>query len=117
MIQVHLNDLHFHAFHGIQPEEKILGNEYIVNVTVGFHEAADVIYSINDTVNYADLYNIIHERMSAPTPLLETVIMEIGNEIHREFPELCSIDISIKKLHPPVEGIIGNAGVTWHREF
>ncbi|HVZ98622.1 MAG TPA: dihydroneopterin aldolase [Chitinophagaceae bacterium] len=117
MIQVHLHDLHFHAFHGIHPEEKILGNEYIVNVTAELHEAADVIHSIDDTVDYADLYNIVLERMNVPAPLLETVIMEIGNEIHREFPELRSINISIKKLQPPIEGITGSAGVTWQKEF
>ncbi len=117
MIQVHLHDLHFHAFHGIHPEEKILGNEYIINISAGFHEVSEVIHSIADTINYADIYNIILERMNVPTPLLETVIMEIGNEIHREFPELRSINISIKKLHPPIEGIIGSAGVTWQKDF
>ena len=117
MISVHLHDLHFHSFHGIHAEEKILGNDYVVNLSAAFPEAFEVIYSIHDTVNYADLYNIIRERMNMPTPLLETVIMEIGDEIHREFPELRSINISIKKLQPPIEGIIGSAGVSWQTEF
>ncbi|MGH2564994.1 MAG: dihydroneopterin aldolase, partial [Ginsengibacter sp.] len=104
MIVVHLHDLHFNAFHGIHEEEKVLGNDYIIDVSVEFHEEEQVIHSINDTINYVDIYNIIRERMSVPTPLLETVVMEIGNEIHNEFPQVRSINIYIKKVHPPIEG-------------
>jgi len=55
--------------------------------------------------------------MSIPTPLLETIVMEIGNQIHAEYPLLKAIQISIKKLHPPIEGIQGAAGVTWEKQF
>ncbi len=117
MITVQLLDLRFHSFHGIHEEEKILGNEYIINASVEFHEDEQIINSIHQTVNYADLYNIIRERMGVPSPLLETILMEIGDEIHREFPQLHSINISIKKMHPPIEGIQGAAGVMWQKEF
>ncbi|HEY5407647.1 MAG TPA: dihydroneopterin aldolase [Ginsengibacter sp.] len=117
MITVQLHDLHFNSFHGIHEEERILGNEYIIDASVEFLEELHVITSINSTVNYTDIYNIIRERMSVPTPLLETVIMEIGNEIHNEFPQVRSINISIKKMHPPIEGIQGIAGVNWQRQF
>lgn len=117
MITVYLKDLHFHSFHGIHEEEKIIGNEYIVNTSVEFHEEPNVIISINDTINYADIYNIIRERMNVATPLLETVVMEIGNEIHHEFPSLKNINISLQKMNPPIEGIQGSAGVSWQRQF
>lgn len=117
MITVQLHQLLFDAFHGIYEEEKILGNEYVVDASVEFQENTSVIHSIHDTVNYTDMYNIIRERMNVPTPLLETVVMDIGNRIHDEFPRLRSIHISIKKLHPPIGGIRGAAGVTWQKQF
>ncbi|MEO9022035.1 MAG: dihydroneopterin aldolase [Ginsengibacter sp.] len=117
MITVHLSDLLFNSFHGIHEEEKILGNDYIVDTSVEFYETSEVISHIHDTVNYVTIYNIIKERMSIPTPLLETVAMEIGNSIHLEFPLLKSIVISIKKMRPPIESIIGNVGVTWEKQF
>ena len=98
MITVHLHNLHFNSFHGI-------------------HEEKNVIRSIHNTINYVDIYNIIKERMSVPTPLLETVVMEIGNEIHNEFPQVRSINITLKKMYPPIEGIQGEAGVNWQRQF
>jgi len=117
MVTVQLHNLLFIAYHGIFEEEKVLGNEYIVDVSMEFHEKEDVISHINDTINYTIVYEIIKKRMSIPTQLLETVVMETGAEIHQEFPYLKSISISIKKLHPPVEGMQGSAAVSWHKEF
>jgi len=117
MVTVQLDHLLFNAFHGIHEEEKVLGNEYLVDASVEFDESAEVISSINDTVNYVAIYQIIKNRMGIPTPLLETVAMEVGKEIEREFPGLRSIRISIKKIHPPIEGMQGTAGVIWDKQF
>lgn len=117
MVTVQLQNLLFNAFHGIHEEEKILGNQYIVNAVVEFHEVTDVILHVNDTVNYAVVYEIIRKRMGIPTLLLETIAMEIGNEIHHQFSDLKSITISINKMHPPIEGMQGAAIVSWHKQF
>jgi dihydroneopterin aldolase len=117
MLTVHLHKLLFNGFHGIHEEERILGNEYEVDCDVEFHENVEVITHIDDTINYVTIHQIIRNRMAIPTPLLETVIMEIGNEIHAQFPLLKSITISIKKLHVPIKGIQGLAGVTWQKHF
>lgn len=117
MITVQLHQLLFHAYHGVHEEEEVLGNEYMVDCSVEFYETAEVITHINDTVNYVHIYDIIKKRMSIPTQLLETIAMEIGNEIIREYKELKVIDITIRKLHPPIEGIRGSVGIAWNRKF
>ena len=117
MITVQLHQLLFHAYHGVHEEEEVLGNDYMVDCSVEFYETAEVITHINDTVNYVLIYDIIKKRMSIPTQLLETIAMEIGNEIIREYKELKVIDITIRKLHPPIEGIRGSVGIAWNRKF
>ena len=117
MVRVELHNLLFRAFHGIHEEERILGNDYSVDATVEFHERDEVIEHINETIDYSVVYEIIKVRMSAPTPLLETIAMRAGNDIHRQFADLKSITISIKKMNPPIEGIQGFAEVCWHKEF
>jgi dihydroneopterin aldolase len=101
----------------VHEEEEVLGNDYMVDCSVEFYETAEVITHINDTVNYVHIYDIIKKRMSIPTQLLETIAMEIGNEIIREYKELKVIDITIRKLHPPIEGIRGSVGIAWNRKF
>ena len=117
MITVQLHQLLFYAYHGVHEEEEVLGNEYMVDCTVEFYENVEVITRINETVNYVHIYGIIKKRMGIPTQLLETVAMEIGNEILREYKDLKRIDISISKLHPPIEGLRGSVGISWHRKF
>lgn len=117
MIKVQLHNLLFNSFHGIHEEEKILGNDYVVNISMEVREETQVITSIHETINYAEIYKIIKMRMAIPTPLLETVIMEAGNSIYQKFPELYSINISIEKMHPPIEGMQGSAIVSWKKDY
>jgi dihydroneopterin aldolase len=55
--------------------------------------------------------------MQIPTPLLETVAMQTGNDIHTHFPELKTISVSIKKINLPVESMQGFVEVSWYKEF
>ncbi len=57
MITIHLHDLLFNAFHGIHEEERRLGNEYVVDASLEFHETIEVITHINETINYVTNYN------------------------------------------------------------
>lgn len=117
MITIHLHNLIFFSFHGVHEEEKILGNEYEVNADVQFHEEHAQIHSLCETINYVDVFEIIKDRMKIPTQLLETVVMEIGNSIYEKYNYVRSINVSLKKKHPPIEKIEGSVGVSWHKEF
>lgn len=117
MITIHLYNLKFFAFHGVHEEEKLLGNEYEVNADVQFHEEHGVINSLSQTINYADIFEIIKIRMNIPSTLLETIVMDIGNSIYTKYNYVRQINISLKKLHPPIKGIQGSVAVTWHKEF
>ena len=117
MITIHLHNLKFYSFHGVHEEETLLGNEYEVNADVQFHEESAGINSLSQTINYADVYDMIKKRMHIPTKLLETVVMDIGNSIHEKYNYVRHINISLKKVHPPIEGIQGSVGVSWHKEF
>ncbi len=93
-----------------------MGNEYVVNADVQFHET-ETPQELSQTLNYVDLFNIVQQRMNIPTPLLETVVMDIGNTIRERYEQVRHISISLKKKFPPVAGLQGSVGVTWHRDF
>ncbi len=117
MITIHLQNLKFYSFHGVLEEEKLSGNDFEVNADIQFHEGETVIHSLSQTINYVDLFEIIKERMQTPSQLLETVVMDIGKKISEKYNSVRSINISLKKMHPPIEGINGSVGVTWHKKF
>jgi dihydroneopterin aldolase len=55
--------------------------------------------------------------MSIPSPLLETIIMDIGNTIKKKYDKVKLISIHLKKIHPPVSGIQGSVAVSWKKEY
>ena len=112
-----LNDLRFYGYHGLYPEEKITGNEFLVDAEVTFQPAADIISEISSTINYAEIYQLIKSMMEIPTPLLETLAMEIAESIHLKFSPITQISIHIRKMHPPMANFQGNVGVRYVRSF
>lgn len=112
-----LNGLRFHAFHGIYPEEQKTGNEFMVDLAVVYLPDTETITDIAHTINYVALYELIYHAMQTPRGLLETLAMEITASIHELYPQVTSVDISIKKMHPPVEGFVGNVGVRYQQKY
>ncbi len=51
--------------------------------------------------------------MAIPTPLLETVIMDIAAQVLDRFALAEEVNISIKKLQPPITNFEGSAGVSY----
>lgn len=113
MLSIHLHQLVFHAFHGLYEEEKILGNEFMVDLTVQHHPAIIPIHAINDTINYVALYELVKKRMEVPVLLLETLATSIAQDILLQFVLAETVNISITKLHPPISEFSGQVGVSF----
>ncbi len=116
MLSIHLNKLKFHSFHGMHEEEKVLGNELELNITV-LVDSNERIVSLKQTVNYVTLYEIIKQRMDTPTPLLETVAQDLADLICSYDSRIKSVDINIKKLNPPIRNFHGQISVSYKKEL
>jgi len=113
---IHLSNLKFFSFHGLHEEERILGKEYEVNVDVSFEEQL-LITRLHQTIDYEKIYRIIKQRMNIPTALLETVAQDLAQKIYNADKRIVTININIKKLHPPIAAFEGNVGVSYKIEF
>lgn len=117
MIKIALHHLKFHAFHGLYKEEKAAGNDFEVNVEVYIDEHTEMITTLEETINYATLYQIVKDRMNTPEPLLETIVMDIAQRAKFQFPQISEINISISKLQLPLLNFQGEANVTYNKRF
>lgn len=113
MLSIHLHNLHFFAHHGIYDEERILGNHFEVNMTVKHSPKRLPVKHLSDTVDYISVYEMVKERMSVPTALLETLATDIAQQVLQRFELAESVFISIRKLHPPVSRMEGSVGVSF----
>ena len=69
---ISLNKLRFHAFHGVMEQERRVGNDFEVSLTVEYpFEKAMESDDLCDTLNYAELYDVIAAEMRQPSDLLE----------------------------------------------
>lgn len=114
MITIHLNDLRFFAFHGIHQQEKIAGGDFVVNLTVQYPEISSA-HTLDSTIDYVALYDIVKQCMELPTELLENVAERICEKIKSCYTQVSNIEIKITKLRPPIPGINGSTGITLHR--
>lgn len=110
---IELEGMEFKAYHGCLPQEKVRGNNFIVDFRGELDlSAAAESDNLEDTLNYADIYDIVSEEMSIPSELLENVAGRIVNSIAARFPQLESFSIRVSKSKPPVDGIVQWSRVT-----
>lgn len=102
----------FHAFHGVYPEEKILGGEYIVDIAIEADlDEAGSSDDLSQTINYEAVYQICKGVMQRPMELIESVLHDLATELMHSFSNIEQLRIKIAKLHPPLGGRVGAAVV------
>ena len=112
---IELKGLRFHARHGVLPQEKVVGGDYVVNLRVHYNiSKAMKTDDVNDTLNYALLLDIIKKEMAEPSNLLEHVAGRIGQTVIEHFDEVEDVTISITKLNPPLGARCAGATVEIH---
>lgn len=112
---IELQDVRFHAFHGVMPQEERVGADFLVSVRVGIAlEKAMQSDDVEDTLNYAELYQLVQREMAVPSRLLEHVAGRIVKAIGKDFPDVTSIDLKLTKLNPPMGADCAGASVEIH---
>ena len=59
---------------------------------------------LESTVDYVSIYSVLKKEMSIPSKLLEVVLERIIEGIKKIDDNIDSVDVSIKKLSPPIGG-------------
>ena len=112
---IYLTNLRFHAYHGVLPQERSVGNDYRLDLKMKYNVASAMKSdNVNDTINYAEVYKMICQEMMVPSNLLERVAYRIADRIARRFLVVEAIDIKLCKLNPPMEADCDGAGVELH---
>lgn len=113
MLSIHIHNLILFAHHGIYEEEKILGNEFELQISIKHMPRYLPVKHIADTIDYAAVYELVKKRMDIPTPLLETVITDIAQKVLAQFSLAEEVYVSIRKIHPPISQFQGSVGVSF----
>ena len=112
---ISLRNVRFRAFHGVLPQERRVGGDFLVTVRVGYPlERAMETDNVDDTLDYSALYALVEREMAEPSKLLEHVAGRIVKAITTSFPEVTSVDLELTKLNPPMGADSEGAAVEVH---
>ena len=112
-VTIELNAMKFYAYHGISVQETKVGNYFIVYISyVCPSEKACISDDLNDTISYADIYQVVKTEMERPSKLLEHITERISTALKKAFPQLIYLKICVSKMNPPLGGEVRSASVT-----
>ena len=117
LFTISLNNVRFRAYHGVYPEERQKGNDFVVSMQVSYQPKIGTIVSLDDTIDYGALFNIMNSIMQQPVDLLETLVQEIAQAVHQKFSHVTEVTVSVEKLNPPIDKFSGSAAVSYKAEY
>ena len=115
--QIMLQGMQFYGYHGVNPEERVLGQRYVVDMTVDLDlSQAGASDKLEDTVSYSHIYRSVRAVIEGePRNLLESAAEAIADRVLSEFP-VDAVSVAVKKPNPPIRGsAIDFAAVRIHR--
>ncbi len=100
---IELKNIRLYAHHGVLPQEQKLGAWFRVTVSLDYPlETAAETDDLNDTLNYAEVAEVIKTEMQTPSKLLEHVAGRIAKALRTQYPLLRDVKISLTKENPPL---------------
>lgn len=110
-----LREIRFYAFHGVMPQERKVGADFTVTLRVKADLGRPVFSdNVDDTLNYAALYEVLKREMAQPSRLLEHIAGRIGQAVFDSFPQVETVDVMLTKLNPPMGADSEGAAVELH---
>ena len=102
--QINVNGIKAFGYHGVLPHEAVEGQEFIVDLALSLDlSAASRSDNLDETVNYADLAQIVHENIVGErVQLIERLAGQIADQIKSSYPQIDSISVTVHKPHAPV---------------
>ena len=112
---VYLKNVRLHAFHGVNQQEQVVGNDFIVNLRASYPLGkAMQSDDVGHALNYTELLEVVKTEMRQPSKLLENVAQRIAEKVFQRFPEVGELCLDLRKVNPPMGADCDGAGIELH---
>jgi 7,8-dihydroneopterin aldolase/epimerase/oxygenase len=109
---IQIENMEFYSFHGHFKEERIVGNKFMVDLTIetdmNIPRGSD---NLKDAVNYQRVYEIVKLQMEMKSHLLEHIAGRIIDALYSEIKGIKKATVKVSKMNPTMGGKIGSVSV------
>ncbi|HBH84429.1 MAG: dihydroneopterin aldolase [Bacteroidetes bacterium GWE2_41_25] len=109
---IQIEGMEFYSFHGHFKEERIVGNKFIVDLTIETDMKIPAESdNLKDAVNYQRAYQIVKQEMEKKSYLLEHIAGRILDALWSEMEGIKKATVKVSKMNPPMGGKIASVSV------
>jgi len=113
---IQIEGMEFYSFHGHCKEEQIVGNRFLVDLTIETDmskpKESD---NLKDALNYQRAYELVKMQMEQKSHLLEHIAGRILDALYSEMDGIKQATIKVSKMNPPMGGKINSVCVVMSR--
>ena len=98
--------MEFYGYHGVLPEETVLGQRFVVDLIVETDlKRAGITDDLHESISYVDLFQVCEDVVEgAPYQLIEAVAENIAEQILTKFEKVNTVSVKMIKPNPPIKG-------------
>lgn len=111
--KITLKGMSFYGYHGVLPEEKFLGQRFLVDVTVYLDlYSAGHKDSIQESIDYTKIYILVkHIVEGEKFNLIEALAERIAGSVLEQFKAVQQVTVTVTKPEVPIAGILSGVQV------
>jgi|ERR1051326_7237505 dihydroneopterin aldolase len=112
MGKILVEGIKLYAYHGCMEEESIVGGNYSVDVCVEANlDKPAKSDNLEDTIDYAVIYEIVKKEMTIRSKLIEHVAQRIIDSLKKKIKSVKNIEVKVTKLNAPIKGVVEKVSV------
>lgn len=118
MDKIIIKDLHIFAYHGVNEDEKINGQNFYLDITAFLDASVPCMTdNVDDTVSYAKMIKKIIPAFTAEKyDLIEKAAQVVADCVLDNFDKIQAVEVILKKPEAPVKADFGYVAVEIRRE-
>ena len=115
---IKIDGLKIFAYHGVNPEEKETGQNFVFDIDIYVNmTTACFSDNVDDTVNYAKVIKTVTRAFTAQKfNLIERAAQVVADAVLEEYPEVFKVNLTLKKPEAPMKADFNFVAVNIVRE-
>lgn len=114
MYVIRMKNCAFFARHGVHDEEERLGQRFYVDAVLTVDPARKLEEdAIDGTVDYGVAFTVIEKIITGERRfLIEALALDVAKALTARFPQIKTVEITVRKPNAPVPGVLDHVEVT-----